>query len=89
MGDAEKEIIRNLYDYPACVRQAAEEFSPALIANYSYELAKSYNRFYQDCSILREPDADKRQLRLAVSAFTADVIRRAMELLGIRVPDRM
>ena len=89
LGDAEKEIIRNLYDYPACVRQAAEEFSPALIANYSYELAKSYNRFYQDCSILREPDAERRQLRLTLSAFTADVLRRSMRLLGINVPDRM
>lgn len=89
LNDAEKEIIRNLYDFPACVSQAAAEFSPALIANYTYELAKSYNRFYQDYPILREPDAAKRQLRLAVSAFTADVVRRAMGLLGIRVPDRM
>ena len=89
LTDSEKDIIRNLYDYPANVRQAAQDFSPALIANYTYELAKSYNRFYQDCSILRETDEQKRRLRLYISAFTADVIRRAMGLLGIQVPDRM
>ena len=89
LGAPEKEIIRNLYDYPANVRQAAQDFSPALIANYTYELAKSYNRFYQECSILRESDEQKRLLRLFISAFTADVIRRAMGLLGIDVPDRM
>ncbi len=89
LTDSEKEIIRNLYEYPANVVQAAAEFSPALVANYTYELAKSYNRFYQDCSILRETDEQKRRLRLYISAFTADVIRRAMGLLGIQVPDRM
>ena len=89
LGNPEKEIIRNLYDYPATVAQAAAEFSPAVLANYAYELAKSYNRFYQDCPILRESDAQKQQLRLCISAFTADVIRRAMGLLGILVPERM
>ena len=89
LGDPEKEIIRTLYDYPACVEQAAAEFSPAQIANYTYELAKNYNRFYQECPIMRETDTAKRQLRLAISAFTADVIRRSMKLLGINVPDRM
>ena len=89
LGDPEKEIIRTLYDYPACVEQAAAEFSPAQIANYTYELAKNYNRFYQECPIMRETDTPKRQLRLAISAFTADVIRRSMKLLGINVPDRM
>jgi arginyl-tRNA synthetase len=89
LGDPEKEIIRTLYDYPAYVEQAAAEFSPAQIANYTYELAKNYNRFYQECPIMRETDTAKRQLRLAISAFTADVIRRSMKLLGINVPDRM
>ncbi|MBO4403609.1 MAG: arginine--tRNA ligase [Bacteroidales bacterium] len=91
MDQMEKEIIRQLYEYPSNVAQAAETFSPALIANYTYELAKTYNRFYQECPILKaaETDAPRCAFRLHISQFTADVIRDAMGLLGIDVPDKM
>ena len=87
----EKEIIRQLYEYPANVAQAAETFSPALIANYAFDLAKMYNHFYQECPILRNAEKDPLRcaFRLHISDFTANVLRDAMNLLGINVPDRM
>ena len=87
----EKEIalIQRLGDYPAVVAEAGRSYSPALIANYVYELVKQYNQFYHDCSILREEDAAICSLRLALSDATARVIRSGMALLGIRVPERM
>ena len=69
--------------------EAGNSLSPALIANYVYELAKEYNQFYHDCSILKASDESKRSLRLALSETTARTIASAMGLLGIRVPDRM
>ena len=61
----------------------------ALVANYVYDLVKEYNQFYHDCTILNEPDTAVRAMRLALSALTADVVRRGMWLLGIEVPERM
>ncbi|MBP7102005.1 MAG: arginine--tRNA ligase [Bacteroidales bacterium] len=87
--DAEKEILRILYAYPETVHQAANELNPALIANYTYELVKTYNRFYQEYPILKEADTHKRLLRLQLSIFTATIIRKAMALLGIDVPEKM
>ncbi|MFS6554296.1 DALR anticodon-binding domain-containing protein, partial [Parabacteroides distasonis] len=74
---------------PDTVAQAGREYSPALIANYAYDLVKEYNQFYHDCSILREEDPAKRSLRLALSDATAKTVRTAMSLLGINVPERM
>ncbi len=88
-GEREIALIQRLADYPAVVAEAGRSLSPALIANYVYELAKEYNQFYHDCSILKETDADKRSLRLALSECAARTIASAMGLLGIRVPDRM
>jgi arginyl-tRNA synthetase len=87
----EKEIslIQRLSDYPSTVAEAGRSYSPALIANYAYELVKEYNQFYHDYSILREEDAAVRSLRLALSEATSRVVRSAMSLLGIRVPERM
>ena len=82
-------LIQRLADYPAAVRQAGNDFSPAVIANYAYALACDFNSFYHDYSILNEPDANVRTMRLALSAAVAKVIRSAMGLLGIEVPDRM
>ena len=82
-------LIQRLADYPAAVRQAGNDFSPAVIANYAYSLACDFNSFYHDYSILNEPDANVRTMRLALSAAVAKVIRSAMGLLGIEVPDRM
>jgi len=85
----ELSLIQRLADYPAVVRQAGEEFSPAVICNYAYALACDFNSFYHDYSILNEPDAATRALRLTLSASVAKVIRSAMKLLGIEVPERM
>lgn len=88
-GEREIALIQRLADYPSTVAEAGNSLSPALIANYVYELAKEYNQFYHDCSILKESDESKRSLRLALSETTARTIASAMGLLGIRVPDRM
>lgn len=87
--EAEKEILRMLYDYPATLKQAASELNPSLLANYAYELVKTYNRFYQDTPVLKEMNDDLRHFRLQLSAFTASVIRKAMNLLGIDLPEKM
>ncbi len=87
----EKEIvlIQLLANFPSVVNEAGQKYSPALIANYVYDLAKEYNQFYHDYSILREENAQARSLRLALSRCTADMIKSGMLLLGINVPDRM
>lgn len=89
LNDKELALIQRLADFPAAVRQAGNDFSPAVIANYAYSLACDFNSFYHDYSILNEADANVRALRLALSATVAKVIRSAMSLLGIDVPDRM
>ncbi len=89
LNGKELALIRRLADYPAVVRQAGNDFSPAVIANYAYALACDFNSFYHDYSILNEPDATVRAMRLTLSATVAKVIRSAMSLLGIEVPDRM
>ena len=87
----EKEIslIQRLSDFPGVVAEAGRSYSPALIANYVYDLVKEYNQFYHDCSILKEEDAAVRSLRLAISDATARVVSTGMGLLGINVPERM
>ncbi len=87
----EKEIalIQALADFPTVVQEAGRSYSPALIANYAYDLVKSYNQFYHDFSILKEEDEAKRSLRLALSDATARTVKTAMGLLGINVPERM
>jgi arginyl-tRNA synthetase len=88
---AEKEIslLQLLADFPAVLQQAGEEFSPALVANFAYELVKEYNQFYHDFSILKEENAAVRHFRLVLSCEIARVIKTSMALLGIEVPDRM
>ena len=88
-GEREVTLIRRLSDFPSVVKEAGRSYSPALIANYVYDLVKEYNQFYHDCSILKEEDAATRSMRLELSAVTADVVRRGMGLLGINVPERM
>ncbi len=88
-GERETAIIQLLADYPDTVAEAGRSLSPALIANYAYELASAYNRFYHDCPILREEDPALRSLRLVICRCTAKVISSALGLLGIRVPERM
>ncbi|MFZ4400226.1 MAG: arginine--tRNA ligase [Bacteroidales bacterium] len=85
----EKEIIRLLHEYPSVIKLAGENRSPALIANYVFELAKEYNGFYQEITILKEENEYLRNFRLLISSFTANTIKSAMGLLGIEVPERM
>jgi arginyl-tRNA synthetase len=85
----EKEIIKLLFRFPSIVSQAGEAFSPASIANYVYELSKEYNQFYQEIPVLKEEDKDVRLMRLKLTYFTGEVIKKAMWLLGIEVPERM
>ncbi len=85
----ERALIQRLLEYPATVRAAGDDFSPALICNYAYALACDFNSFYHDLSILNEPDARKKALRLLLAKTVAKVLNRAMELLGIEMPERM
>jgi arginyl-tRNA synthetase len=87
----EKEIslIQRLADFPAVVAEAGRTYSPALIANYVYDLVKEYNQFYHDYSIMREENEAIRSLRLCLSDCTSRVISTGMSLLGIQVPERM
>jgi arginyl-tRNA synthetase len=85
----EIELIKALEDFPTVVKLAAAELSPALIANYAYDLVKAYNSFYQSVSILGESDENLRTFRVQLSAKTAEVIKKALYLLGIQSPERM
>ena len=85
----EVELIKSLNEFPAIIRQAGDTYSPSVIANYVYDLAKSYNSYYHDHSILREENAAVRGMRLRLSREVARIIRSGMRLLGIDVPERM
>ena len=82
-------LIQRLTEYPAIVRNAGDNFSPAVICNYAYDLACDFNSFYHDLSILNEPDAAKRALRLLLAKNVGKVLNAAMSLLGIEMPERM
>ena len=88
-NDKEIDLIQALADFPAIVREAGRSFSPALIANYAYDLVKQFNQFYHDYTILGEEDEQTRSLRLALCDQTSRVVKAAMGLLGIAVPERM
>jgi arginyl-tRNA synthetase len=85
----EIDIIRLLHEYPSVIKIAGENRSPALIANFAFELAKEYNGFYQEITILKEENEVLRNFRLVLSVFTANILKSAMGLLGIDVPERM
>jgi len=86
---AEREVIFKINQYTNKIQEAAREYSPAVIANYAYELAKEYNQFYQAIPIFNESDAAKLKFRIAFSQVTASTIQKAMRLLGIHVPEKM
>ena len=88
-NEKETSLIQKLADFTAVVADAGKNYSPALIANYVYDLAKEYNQFYHDCSILKEQDQAVRCFRQLLSETVADVIKRGMSLLGIEMPNRM
>jgi len=89
ISEKESYLIQLLSEFPTVVKQAGEEFSPALIANYEYELVKEYNQFYHDFSILKEENEGLKQFRLVLSESVAKVVKSGMQLLGIEVPERM
>jgi arginyl-tRNA synthetase len=89
INDYERSLLRTLSQYPETVQIAGDEYSPAIIANYTYELAKEYSTFYHECPILIEKDENKKQLRIAISSMTAAVISSSMRLLGVSVPNKM
>lgn len=89
VNDKEAALIQLLADFDATVRQAGEDMSPSIIANYCYDLVKEYNQFYHDYSILREENEGKKRLRLVLSANVAKIVRSGMSLLGIEMPERM
>lgn len=85
----EKELIKQIQLYPDTIQLAADNYSPALIANYTYDLVKEFNSFYQQVSILGETDTDKKALRVQLSQKVGEVVQSAFKLLGIEVPERM
>jgi arginyl-tRNA synthetase len=85
----EKELLIELENYPTVIEQACKEHDPSHIANYVYNLAKNYNSFYTEHSVMNAETEEKKQLRLLICEFTANVIASAMQLLGIKVPERM
>lgn len=89
LSNKEEGLIQMLAEFAEVVRQAGADYNPSVIANYTYELVKEYNQFYHDFSILREENSDVKQFRVALSANVGKIIRLAMALLGIEVPNRM
>lgn len=89
LSEKEEGLIQMVADFAAIVKQAGEDYSPSIIANYTYDLVKEYNQFYHDFSILREENEAVKVFRLALSENVAKMVRLGMGLLGIEVPDRM
>jgi arginyl-tRNA synthetase len=89
IGAKELQLIKLVSLFPASVKEAAENYSPALIANYVYDLVKEFNQFYHEAPILTEDDVNLRNLRLIISETVGTTIKNALKLLGIAVPERM
>ena len=89
LSEKEEGLIQMLANFKAVVKEAGETYSPALIANYTYDLVKEYNQFYHDFSILHEADEQLKVFRLVLSANVAKIVKEGMGLLGIEVPERM
>ena len=89
LSEKEQNLIKLLAKLPDVVREAGETYSPALLANYSYDLAKEFNQFYHDFSILKEEDAEVKNFRLLLAEQCGKAIKSAMGMLGIGMPERM
>jgi arginyl-tRNA synthetase len=89
LGKTEKELIISMNRFPYIVKEAGANFSPALVANYIYDLVKQYNHFYQTSPVIKEENEDLRTLRVIITKATGDIVKNGMALLGIQVPDRM
>jgi arginyl-tRNA synthetase len=88
-NEKETILIRKVSDFAGAVAEAGRTYSPALIANYCYDLAKEFNQFYHDYSILKEEDANIKALRLLISAVVARTLKAGVALLGMEMPERM
>ena len=89
LSSTEQELIFLLGTYKAKIEEAAAQYSPAIITQYTYEVAKQFNKLYNELSILNEEDGIKRNIRLTLAELTGKTIREAFELLGIQSPERM
>lgn len=89
INDKEREVLKTLHNMPSVIEQAAQNFSPAMVANYAYELAKNFNSFYQDTPILREVNVATKTFRIQLCAIVAQALKNTMKILGIEVPERM
>jgi arginyl-tRNA synthetase len=89
LHEKEKELIKQIQLFPETIQSAAHNHSPALIANYTYELVKEFNSFYQNVPILPEQDMNKKVFRVQLSKKVGDVIKASFRLLGIQVPERI
>ena len=89
LNEKERAVIKVLHELPDTIKSAAQSFSPAMIANYSYDLAKAFNSFYQDTPILRETDENVKHFRVQLCSFVANTLKNTMNILGIEVPEKM
>ncbi len=89
LHDKEKELIKLQYDFPKILEESANTYNPAVVANYTYELAKLFNQFYNECSVLKETNSDIKQFRIKLIETTSNIIKNGMLCLGIDVPERM
>ncbi len=89
LSSKEKELLKRITLYPLAVKEAGDNYSPAIIANYCYDLVKEFNQFYHEHSILSEPNKDQLNFRLMLSATVAEIVKKGMNLLGIEMPERM
>ena len=85
----EKDLLKRISLFPAILKEAGDNYSPAILANYCYELVKEYNQFYHDHPIIVEPNSEKRNFRLVLSATVGTVIQKGMSMMGIEMPERM
>ncbi len=89
ISEKEKDLLVLISQFPKIIRSAADSFSPALVANYVYNMAKEYNQFYQKHSVLKEENAEKRNFRILLSKTVRDIIRKSLGVMGIAAPERM
>ena len=89
LSTKEKDLLKRISLFPGAVKEAGDNYSPAIVANYCYDLVKEFNQFYHEYSILSEPDTDQRNFRLVMSATVAEIVKKGMNLLGIEMPERM
>ena len=89
LQEKEKNLLKSITLFPSIVQDAADNYSPAVVANYVYDLVKDFNSFYQNVSILGEEDTNKRHFRVALSKKIGEIIAESFKMLGIQVPERM